>query len=259
MSQRLATAVQHPLASAASLTPPQLPLGDETPRNDEELPLGDETPGTTGRAAPAGKRSVIDAAPDSLGGRYPEDQFAGESGNIGLPSSPWGKKPQGSICWRERQHWPPQLPLGDETPRINSLAIVATSAAPASLGGRNPEEQPSGERGNIGLPSFPWRKKPRGKIQRRASLGGRNPEEKSRASLGGQNPGDKNNGNAQPSRLRSKKRNDKDDSQPPRLRQTKQASPLGCNLYVLFMFSPTTLNVVRKKAGTGGSELSDAV
>ena len=36
----------HPLASAATLIPPQLPFRDETPRNDEELPLGDETPGT---------------------------------------------------------------------------------------------------------------------------------------------------------------------------------------------------------------------
>ena len=52
------------------------------------------------------------------------------------------------------------------------------------------------------------------------------------------------------------RQNDKEDAQPPRLRQKNQDSPPGCNFYVLlFMFSPTTLNVVRKKAGTGGSEL----
>jgi len=92
MAQRLATAVRHPLASAAS-TPPQLPLGDETPRNDEELPLGDETPRTKRRASPAGERGVIDAVPAFLGERNPEAQFAVERRNIGRPSFPWGTKP----------------------------------------------------------------------------------------------------------------------------------------------------------------------
>ena len=87
MYQRLATAVRHPLASAAS-TPPQLPLGDETPRNDEELPLGDETPGTKGIASPSGERGVIDAASASLGGRNPEEQPAGKRGNIGRDETP---------------------------------------------------------------------------------------------------------------------------------------------------------------------------
>ena len=74
MSQRLATAAQHPLASAASSMLPQLPLGAKTPRNDEELPLGDKTSGTKGkeRASPAGERGVIDAAPASLRGKKPE-------------------------------------------------------------------------------------------------------------------------------------------------------------------------------------------
>ena len=109
---------------------------------------------------------------------------------------PWGTKPPGR---KEYLHplasaatlTPPQLPLGDETPGTT--------------------------------------KKTETQRQRRASLGGRNPGERRIASLGGQNPGDNNNDNAQPSRVRSQKRNDKDDAQPPRLRQTKQASPLGRN------------------------------
>ena len=116
MAQRLATAVRHPLASAAS-TLPQIPLGDETPRNDEELPLGDETLGTKRRASPAGERGIIDAAPAFLGGRNPEAQFAVKRGNIGRPSFPWGTKPQGINRWRARHSMPPQITLGDETPR----------------------------------------------------------------------------------------------------------------------------------------------
>ena len=168
MAQRLATAVRHPLASAAS-TPPQLPLGDETPRNDEELPLGDETPGTKRRPSPAGERGNIDAAPASLGGTKPRGTIRWRARKNRRPSFPWGKKPQGKIRWRARQHRPPQLPLGDETPRHNLLASAATSAAPASLGGQNPEDQ------------------------RRASPGGQKPGNRRRASLGGRNPRDNNN------------------------------------------------------------------
>merc|ERR1739838_330933 len=86
-------------------------------------------------------------------------------------------KPQGRKERKEELHplvsaaslTPPQLPLGDETPRHNSLASAATSAAPASLGGRNPEDQ------------------------RRASPGERNPGNRRRASLGGRNPRDNKN------------------------------------------------------------------
>ena len=109
------------------------------------------------------------------------------------PSFPWGKKPQGttkSFPWgtkprglQEELHplasaaslTPPHLPLGDETPRNNSLVSAETSAAPASLGGQNPKEQLAGKRGNIGRLSFPWGAKPRGQVQRRASLGGAKP------------------------------------------------------------------------------------
>jgi len=226
MAQRLATAVRHPLASAAS-TPPQLPLGDESPRNNEELPLGDETLGTKRtkrRASPAGERGVIDAALASLGGRNPEAQFAGKRGNIGRPSFPWGTKPRGTTRWRARHHRRrPSLPWGTKP--------------------RGPKK------------SFPWGTKPRGQNK------------------------SFNKDNAQPSRVGSSKHktktktkgtrtetppklqgcgkkendNNKDDAQPPRLRRTNQASPPGCNFYVLiFMFSPTLLNIVRKKAVTGG-------
>ena len=96
MVQRRATTVQHPLASAASLTPPQLPLGEKTPRNDEELPLGDETPGNERRASPAGERGNIDASPASLGGRNPKEHKTLTSAARGRPSFPWGTKPQGT-------------------------------------------------------------------------------------------------------------------------------------------------------------------
>ena len=60
-------------------------------------------------------------------------------------SFPWGTKPRGQ---KEDLHplasaatsTPPQLPLGDKTPRNNPLASAATLAAPASLGRQNPED-----------------------------------------------------------------------------------------------------------------------
>ena len=105
MAQSSATGVRHPQASAASSMPPQLPLGDKTPRNDKEFLLGDKTLGLKGRASPAGERSVIDAAPASLGGRNPQEQPAGKRGNIGRPSFPWGTKPRGpkkSFPWETK-------------------------------------------------------------------------------------------------------------------------------------------------------------
>ena len=78
---------------------------------------------------------------------------------------------------------PPQLPLGDETPRNNPLASAVSSTPPQiPLGGGEPEEKED-------LP-----------------LRDETPRNKRRASLGGRNPGDNNNDNAQPSRVRSKKR-----------------------------------------------------
>ena len=99
MAQRLATAVRHPLASAAS-TPPQLPLGDENPRNDEELPLGDKTPGTKGRASPAGEHGIIDAAPASFGGQNPEDHRRASLGG----QNPRDKNNDNSQPLRVRSH-----------------------------------------------------------------------------------------------------------------------------------------------------------
>ena len=94
MAQRLATAVRHPLASAAS-TPPQLPLGDETLRHNSLA------------------SAATSDAPDSLGGQNPEAQFAGERGNIGRPSFPWGTNPLGTTRWRARHHRRrPSLPWG---------------------------------------------------------------------------------------------------------------------------------------------------
>ena len=53
-----------------------------------------------------------------------------------------------------------ELPLGDETPETKGRASPAgergvIDAATASLGGRNPEEQPTGECSNIGRPHLP--------------------------------------------------------------------------------------------------------
>ena len=231
MDQRLATAVRHPLVSAASSTSPQIPLGDETPRNDEELPLGDETLGTkedlhplasaaasTPPQLPLGDKTprnnplliaATSTAPASLGGRNPGDKFmetedhapkknetTKKSFSWGTKpwgqkkSFPWGTKPQGQQqrqrptfkgAFEQRQKrndkddaqpprlrltnqdfppdlkmyfyvftnhllasaatlTPPQITLGDETPRNNPLASAASLAASASLGGQNPKE-----------------------------------------------------------------------------------------------------------------------
>ena len=209
MAQRRTTAVRHLLASAETSTPPQIPSGEKTPRNNEEFPLGDKTPGTKRRASPAGERDVIDAAPAYLGGRNPEAQFAGNRGNIGRPSFPWGTKPRGTTRWRARHHQRrPSFPWGTK-PRGPKKSFYW---------GMKPWEQKK---------SFPWGTKPWGQQQQTMSnLQGCDQKEND---------------------------NNKDDAQPPRLRQTKQASPPGCNLYdLIFMFSPTPLNIVRKKAGTGG-------
>ena len=85
-------------------------------------------------------------------------------------SFPWGTKPQGRKERKEEPHplasaaslTPPQFPLGGKTPRQNSLASAATSAAPASLGGQNPEER------------------------QRTSPGGQNPRDKRRPSPAGE-------------------------------------------------------------------------
>ena len=58
--------VRHPLAIAASSTPPQIPLGEETPR--KKTSWGNQLQGQT----PSGKRGIINAAPDYLGGQNPE-------------------------------------------------------------------------------------------------------------------------------------------------------------------------------------------
>ena len=164
-------------------------------------------------------------------------------------SFPWGTKPQGttkSFPWetkprgrkerKEELHpmasaaslTPPQLPLGDETPRHNSLASAATSSAPASIGGRNSEEKFMEEEHE----------------QRRTKIS------KQQGSWTQTRPMViKDHGHTKDHGYNNKKRNDKEDAQPPRVRQTKQASPPGCNFYVLiFMFSPTTQYCGRARA-----------
>ena len=114
MAQRLATAVRHQLASAASSTPPQLPLGYETLRNDKELPLENKTLGTKRRPSPAGKRGNIDADPASLGGQNPEERQR---------DAPGGRNP------RDKRIPSPAGERGN------------VDASPASLGVRQPEER----------------------------------------------------------------------------------------------------------------------
>ena len=67
---------------------------------------------------------------------------------------------------------PPQLPLGDKTPR-NDQELPLGDETPGTKGRASPD----GERGVIDAAP--------------ASLGGRNPEEQGRDSPGGKNPGDK--------------------------------------------------------------------
>ena len=105
-------AVQHPLASAASLMPPQLPLGHKNPRNKK--PRGNQLQGKI----PAGERGIIDAAPASLGGRnlgIKEELPLGEK-TLGTTTTttpklqgcgrttrsfPWGTKP-----WGQKKSFP---------------------------------------------------------------------------------------------------------------------------------------------------------
>ena len=72
------------MASAASLTRPTTAgerviidaapdfIGGRNPEEQRRTPPGGKTLGTKGRASPAGERGVIDAAPDSLGEQKPQ-------------------------------------------------------------------------------------------------------------------------------------------------------------------------------------------
>ena len=92
--RRFEIAVQHPLASAASSTPPRIPLGDETPRNDKELPLGDKTLGTKEDLHPLTRRASLTP-----------------------PQLPLGDETlRNNLLARKTSSTPPQLPLGDKTP-----------------------------------------------------------------------------------------------------------------------------------------------
>ena len=130
MAQRRATAVRHPLASAASSTPSQLSLGDKTPRTDEELPLGDKTPGMKEDLHPLDSAAKL-AAPASLGGRNPGDKFM-EEDHSKTKTRPRGNHLQGqrnrptsrgavettkkSFSWGTKPWGHKELPLGDKTP-----------------------------------------------------------------------------------------------------------------------------------------------
>ena len=110
-------AVQYPLASAASSTPPQLPLGHKKPRNKK--PWGKQLQGKT----PAGKRGIIDAAPASLEGQNPKRQrrasLGGRNPGDKRRASLGGQNPrdnnnnnaQPSRVWSNDK----ELPLGDKT------------------------------------------------------------------------------------------------------------------------------------------------
>ena len=102
MAQRCATAVRHPLASAASSTPPQLPLGGRNAEERRRDSPGGRNPGDKRRPSPAGERGNSDAASASLGGRNPRDERkpspAGKRGNIdAAPASFEGQNPEEHI------------------------------------------------------------------------------------------------------------------------------------------------------------------
>ena len=122
----------HPLASAASSTPPQIPLGGETPRKNPlasaesstppQLPLGDETPGT--KEAPAGERGNIDATPASLGEQNPEERRRASLGG----RNPGDKFKEELLLGDENLRTKGELPLGDET-------LGTTTTTPPNLQG----------------------------------------------------------------------------------------------------------------------------
>ena len=115
---------------------PSFPWG--TKHRGTQKPWSNQLQGKT----PAGERSIIDAAPTSLGGRNPE-----EHKNLGATSSK-EKQPLASAA----SSTPPQLPLGDKT-----LRNKKTSGQPSPR--KNTRWRARHHRRH---PSFPWGMKPQG-------------------------------------------------------------------------------------------------
>ena len=155
MSQRLTTTVRHPLASAASSTPPQPPLGDETPGNNKEIPLGDETLGTKEYLHPLASAATSTQPQIPLGGETPRNNLLVSAATLAALAS-----------------------LGGRNPRDNKEELKLKQ----DLG-----EISSKDRDTAKPPRV------RSKRKRRASLGGRNSGDRRRASLWGRNPRDNNN------------------------------------------------------------------
>ena len=82
----------HPLASAASSTPPQLTLGDKTPRNDKEIPLGDETPGTKEDLHPLASAATSTPPQLPLEEKTPRNNPLVSADTLSAPASLGGQK-----------------------------------------------------------------------------------------------------------------------------------------------------------------------
>ena len=143
MSQRHFISVRHPLASAASSTPPQIPLGKKTLRNDKELPLGDETPGTKEELHPLANAATSTPPQLPLGDETPGNNPLASAATSTPPQIPLGDKtPRNKKRWRARHHRRhPSFPWGTK-PRgtQNSGERGIIDATPASLEERNPKE-----------------------------------------------------------------------------------------------------------------------
>ena len=231
---RFFIAVRHPLASTASSMPTHLPFGDKTARNKKNSGKLAQRKNNRWRARHYQRR----------------------------PSFPWGTK-----------SWGTQKPRGNQIKgKITTGKRVIIDAAPGSLWIRNPEEHKNlGETSSKDKHPFasaesstPPKLPLGGKTLRKKELGRNYKEE---LPLGDKTLGKKEglplrdetmgktttttpNGQwwdqtttTTQTKTTQKQRHNKDDDQPPRVMRTKQASPLVC----IFMFSPTTLNIVREQ------------
>ena len=160
------------------------------------------------------------------------------------PSFPWGTKPRGTTKtfhwgtkpqgrrknftrWRARQHRCRPSFLGERNPRENimdtSRNMDAKRQHPISKGAVETTKKrfSQGKKPWGQKKSFPWGTKPQGQQQRQRPTFEGAVEQR-------------------------QKRNDKDDAQPPRLRQTEQASPIELKMYFYVFTKKTPFNIVRK-------------
>ena len=208
---------RHPLASAASSTPPQLPLGEETPRNKKTSGQPAPSPNTRRQARHHQCR------PSFHWGVKPQGT---------KKSFPWGTKPWGqekSFLWGTK-------PRGQQQQQQRPTFKGAVERRRASLRGRNPRDKRRASigGGNPGDNSNDNAQPSRVRSHNDKKIATRFMD-KSRTMVIKNHGHRKDNGH-------NYKDNDKEDAQPPTVRLTNQASPSEC-IFIFSQKQPTTLNI----------------